>query len=125
MEDIDKQFQQLKKMGPLEGVLEKLPGGFQLKNQMQNANFDPGEIDKMQAIIRSMTPVEKENPDIINGSRRRRIAEGSGTSAQMVNQLLKQFKMMKKMMDQLNKNKGGLQKMASQMGLGGMGGLGM
>ncbi|MFP4686822.1 MAG: signal recognition particle protein [bacterium] len=125
MNDIDKQFQQLKKMGPLEGILEKLPGGFQLKNQVRQANFDPGDIDRMQAIIRSMTSEERQNPEIINGSRRRRIAEGSGTSAQMVNQLLKQFKMMKKMIEKLKKNQGGLQKMASQMGMGGLGGFGM
>ncbi len=123
MADLDKQFDQLKKMGPLEGLLERLPGGYQLKNQMQNQNFDARDIDRMQAIIRSMTPEERENPRMINGSRRRRIAEGSGTSRELVNQLLKQFKMMKKMMDDLRKNQGMIQKLSSGMGMGGFPGL--
>ncbi len=124
MADLDKQLDQLKNMGPLEGILEKLPGGFQLKDQLQQGDFEPEDIDRMQAIIRSMTPEEKKKPDIIDGSRRRRIANGSGTSRQLVNQLLQQFKMMKTMMDKMRNNQGMLQNMASQMGLGGgMGGL--
>ncbi len=123
MEDLDKQFDQLKNMGPLEGILEKLPGGFQLKDQLQQSDMSPRDIDRMQAIIRSMTPQERRNPEIIDGSRRRRIAEGSGTSRQMVNKLLKQFNMMKKMMEKLRNNQGMVQKMASQMGLGGAGGI--
>ncbi|MGM0380528.1 MAG: signal recognition particle protein [bacterium] len=126
MEDVGKQLEQLQNMGPIEGILEKLPGGFQLKDQLQQGNFDPGDIDKMQAIIRSMTPEEKKDPDIIDGSRRKRIAKGSGTSPQMVNRLLKQFNMMKKMMQKMQDNQGMMQKMASQMGMGGgpVGGLG-
>ncbi len=123
MEDLDKQFDQLKNMGPLEGILEKLPGGFQLKDQLQQSDMSPEDIDRMQAIIRSMTPRERRNPDMIDGSRRRRIAEGSGTSRQMVNQLLKQFKMMKNMMETMRDTLGMMQTMASQMGLGGAGGI--
>lgn len=119
MEDVETQLEQLKNMGPIEGILEKLPGGFQLKQQLQERDFDPRDIDRMQAIIRSMTEREKRDPDVIDGSRRRRIAEGSGSSVEMVNQLLKQYRMMKKMMKQLQQNQGQLQKLASQMGLGG------
>lgn len=118
MDDVEQQLQQLKNMGPIEGILEKLPGGFQLKQQLQQADFDPGDIDRMQAIIRSMTIRERQNPDIIDGSRRRRIAEGSGSSVERVNQLLKQYRMMKKMMKEFQQNEGQLQKLASQMGLG-------
>ncbi len=126
IEDVGKQLQQLQNMGPIEGILEKLPGGFQLKDKLQQTDFDPGDIDKMQAIISSMTPEEKRNPDLIDGSRRRRIAEGSGTSPQMVNRLLKQFNMMQKMMKKMRDNQGMMQKMASQMGMGGgMGGAGL
>jgi signal recognition particle subunit SRP54 len=122
MEDVEQQLKQLKNMGPLEGILEKLPGGFELKNQLDQANFDPEDIDRMEAIIRSMTVEEKQNPDIIDGARRKRIADGSGTSVEMVNQLLKQYEMMKKMMKKMSNNEGMLQDMAGQMGLGGMGG---
>ncbi len=118
MGDVEQQLQQLKNMGPIEGILEKLPGGFQLKQQLQERDFDPRDIDRMQAIIRSMTEREKKNPDIIDGSRRRRIAEGSGSSVEMVNQLLNQYRTMKKMMKELQQNQGQLQEMASQMGLG-------
>lgn len=124
MEDVEKQLKQLKNMGPIEGILEKLPGGFELKKKLDQANFSPDDIDRMQAIIRSMTTEEKRDPDIIDGSRRKRIAEGSGTSVEMVNQLLKQYQMMKKMMKEMSQNQGMLQDMASQMGLGGMGGMG-
>lgn len=118
MDDVEQQLQQLKNMGPIEGILEKLPGGFELKQQLQQTDFDPGDIDRMQAIIRSMTARERKDPDIIDGSRRRRIAEGSGSSVEMVNQLLKQYRMMKKMMKEFQQNEGQLQKLASRMGLG-------
>lgn len=121
MEDVEKQLKQLKNMGPIEGILEKLPGGFELKKQLDQVDFSPKDIDRMQAIIRSMTREEKQNPDIIDGSRRKRIAEGSGTSVEMVNQLLEQYQMMKKMMKKMKDNEGMLQNMASDMGMGGMG----
>lgn len=124
MDDVDKQLEQLQKMGPLEGILDKLPGGFDLKKQVDDADMSKEKVRKMQAIIRSMTPEEKENPDIIDGSRRRRIADGSGTDPAHVNQLLKQYNQMKKMMEQLKNNQGMLQKMAGGMGMGNMGGMG-
>ncbi len=120
MDDVEQQLSQLKNMGPLEGILEKLPGGFKMKEQLQQANFQPEDIDYMQAIIRAMTPEERTNPGIIDGSRRKRIARGSGTSVEQVNQLLKQYRMMENMMDKLKNNQGALEKMASGMGLGGM-----
>lgn len=119
MADVEKQLKQLKNMGPIEGILEKLPGGFELKKKLDQVDFSPKDIDRMQAIIRSMTEEEKNHPDIIDGSRRKRIAEGSGTSVEMVNQLLEQYQMMKKMMKQMKDNQGMLQDMAS--GMGGMG----
>lgn len=124
MEDVEKQLKQLKNMGPLEGILDKLPGGFELKKQLDQVDFSEKDLDRMEAIIRSMTDEEKRNPDVIDGARRRRIAMGSGTSVEMVNQLLEQYQMMKKMMKQMSNNKGMLKDMASQMGLGGMGGMG-
>ncbi|MFB6344835.1 MAG: signal recognition particle protein [bacterium] len=121
MEDVEKQLKQLKNMGPIEGILEKLPGGFELKKKLDQVDFSPKDIDRMQAIIRSMTQDEKNHPDIIDGSRRRRIAKGSGTSVEMVNQLLEQYQMMKKMMKKMKDNQGMMQEMASGMGFGDMG----
>jgi len=124
MEDVDKQLEQLKQMGPLDGILEKLPGGFQLKQQADQMDLGKEDINEMQAIIRSMTPEEKRNPDVIDGSRRKRIADGSGTDPANVNQLLKQYEMMENMMEEMKNNQGMMQKMAGDMGLGNMGGMG-
>jgi signal recognition particle subunit SRP54 len=124
MDDVDKQLDQLKQMGPLEGILEKLPGGFQLKDQMDHMDLGKDDINRMQAIIRSMTEEERRDPDIIDGSRRKRIADGSGTDPADVNQLLKQYEMMKNMMEQMQNNEGMMQKMAGEMGMGNMGGMG-
>jgi signal recognition particle subunit SRP54 len=94
MEDLLEQLRQVQKMGPLEKVLEMipLPGG---AKALQGADLDPGRIKRVEAVILSMTAKERKNPDIIKGSRRRRIALGSGTSVQEVNQVLKQFDQMK------------------------------
>jgi len=94
MEDLLEQLQQVKKMGPLEKVLEMLPipGG---AKALQGADMDPGRLKRIEAVILSMTPRERKNPEIIKGSRRRRIALGSGTSVQEVNQVLKQYEQMK------------------------------
>lgn len=124
MDDVDKQLDQLKQMGPLDGILEKLPGGFQLKDQVDQMDMGKEDINRMQAIIRSMTEEERMNPDIIDGARRKRIADGSGTDPADVNQLLKQYEMMKDMMEQMQNNQGMMQKMAGEMGLGNMGGMG-
>jgi signal recognition particle subunit SRP54 len=102
LDDFLDQLQQIRKMGPLSGLLKMIPG---VSAQMGNVNVDDRELDRLQAIITSMTPAERANPQILNGSRRRRIARGSGTSVQAVNQLVKQFSQMKKMMRQLQQGK--------------------
>jgi signal recognition particle subunit SRP54 len=97
LEDFLKQMKQVRKMGPLSGILGMLPGMGALK-QLKNADVDERELDRVEAIILSMTPQERAHPGIINGSRRKRIAAGSGTKVQQVNQLVKQFDQMKVMM---------------------------
>ena len=99
------QIRQMKKMGGMEGVLSLLPGVGKVKEQMQNANVDEKLLTANEAIILSMTKKERQNPDIISGSRRKRICLGSGTDAQTINRLLKQFKMMSKMMKKMSKGK--------------------
>lgn len=100
--DFLNQLQQIKKMGPLDQLMDMIPG--MKSNAMKGMKVDEKDFKHIEAIIYSMTPRERNNPVILNGSRRKRIAEGSGTSIQQVNRLLKQFKQMKKMMKKLNKN---------------------
>ena len=97
------QLRQMKKMGGMEGVLSLLPGVGKVKEQMQKGNVDEKLLSVNEAIILSMTKKERENPDIISGSRRKRISLGSGTDVQTLNRLLKQFKMMSKMMKKMSK----------------------
>ncbi|MDQ3936729.1 MAG: signal recognition particle protein [Actinomycetota bacterium] len=99
LDDFLKQMQQVRKMGPLTNLLKMMPGAGQMG--LGNLKVDERDLDRIQAIITSMTPEERAHPEIIKGSRRRRIAQGSGTTVQAVNQLLKQFGQMKKMMRQL------------------------
>jgi len=99
LDDFLKQMQQVRKMGPLTNLLKMMPGAGQMG--IGNLKVDERDLDRIQAIITSMTPEERAHPEIIKGSRRRRIAQGSGTTVQAVNQLLKQFGQMKKMMRQL------------------------
>ena len=99
------QLKQMKKMGGMEGVLSLLPGVGKIKEQMQNANVDEKLLTTNEAIILSMTKKERENPEIISGSRRKRISLGSGTNVQDINRLLKQFKTMSKMMKKMSKGK--------------------
>lgn len=101
-EDFLDQIQQLKKMGPLESVLQMIPGA---GKAMKGMTFDEKEVDRMAAIIQSMTPKERRHPHVIDGSRKKRIALGSGSTVQSVNQLLKQFSMMQKMFGTMNKRK--------------------
>ncbi|MDH7602607.1 MAG: signal recognition particle protein [Armatimonadota bacterium] len=91
------QVQQMRKMGPLEEILSMIPG-FSSLRQLKNVEVDEKEIDRQVAIIQSMTPEERSDPSILNASRRRRIAAGSGTSVQEVNRLINQFNEMKRMM---------------------------
>jgi signal recognition particle subunit SRP54 len=105
LEDFLEQMQQLKKMGPLQSLVGMLPG---IPKEIRNAEIDDREIARVEAIIRSMTPAERRDPSLMNGSRRLRVAQGSGMTTNDVNQLLKQFKEMQKMMRFLGKGgKGG------------------
>ena len=96
LEDFLGQMKQIKKLGPLENIIKMLPGAS--KMGLNNVNIDPKKLSHIEAIILSMTPYERRNPDILKASRKERIAEGSGTTVTEVNQLLKQFEEMKKMM---------------------------
>jgi len=115
LEDLRDQLQQMQNMGGMSAMLEKLPGMGNMAQMAEQANVS-NQFKQMDAIIGSMTPGERRNPDILNGSRKRRITVGSGTSIQDLNRLLKQHKQMSKMMKKMKG--GGLQKM--MRGLGGM-----
>ena len=103
MEDYLSQLKQMKKMGGVEGILSFLPGVSKIKSQMDNAGIDEKIITQNEAIILSMTKKERENPKLINGSRRKRIADGSGTDVATINKLLKQFRLMTDMMKKMSK----------------------
>ena len=111
LEDFLDQLQQLKKMGPLSGIMGMLPG---MPKEMKDAQIGDDQVKTTEAIIRSMTPEERRQPEIINGSRRTRIAKGSGTQVADVNRLIKQFTEMQKMM----KRMGGLAKPQGKAGKG-------
>jgi signal recognition particle subunit SRP54 len=98
LEDFLEQMQQIKKMGPLSGLVSMLPG---VPKEVKDAEIDDREIAKVEAIIQSMTPAERAAPDMIDGSRRTRIAEGSGTQPAQVSELLKQFREVSKMMKRM------------------------
>ena len=100
LEDFLKQMKQIKKLGPLENLIKMLPGA--KKMGLTNVNIDPKQMAHVEAIILSMTPKERRNPDIIKASRKTRIAKGCGLSVQEVNKLLMQFEQMKKMMKQMS-----------------------
>jgi signal recognition particle subunit SRP54 len=114
LEDFLQQMRQVRKMGPLSGIIGMLPGMGAMK-QLKNADIDEGELDRVEAIILSMTPSERANPGMINGSRRKRIANGSGTRVQNVNQLVKQFDQMRKMMRSMASGKMPDQQQLAQM----------
>lgn len=124
LEDFLDQLQQMKKMGSMRDILGMLPG---VNNKMlDEVKFDEREFVRMEAIVQSMTLKERRNPDILNASRRKRIAAGSGTQVQDINRLIKQFEQSKKMMKQMSgmqKSMGGMGKMAKmgKMGKGGKG----
>ena len=105
LEDFLEQIQAVKKMGSLSQIAEMIPGMNQLTSRMKTADFDDQQIKRVEAIIRSMTPKERRRPEIINGSRRRRISRGSGTTPQDINQLLNQFKQTQKVMRQLSRTR--------------------
>src|SRR5690606_10944376 len=114
------QLAQMRDMGGMMGLLDKLPGMGGMSSQIKDQMDDKITV-RMEAIINSMTPKERAFPDVIKGSRKRRIAAGSGTQVQDVNKLLKQFMQMQKMMKKMKG--GGMKKMMRAMGgMGGMGG---
>ena len=103
LNDLAEQLKQLRRMGGVSGLMGLLPGIAKVKNQMAEANLDESLVKRQEAIIQSMTPKERQQPKIIQASRKRRIAAGSGTSVQEVNKLLKQFQTMNKMMKKMGK----------------------
>ncbi|AEG60061.1 signal recognition particle protein [Desulforamulus ruminis] len=115
LEDFLDQMQQVKKLGPLEQVLGMIPGMGKLTKQLKDQQIDEKELGQVEAIIHSMTPWERQHPERIDGSRKKRIARGSGNRVQDINQLLKQFEQTKKMMKQLS----GLTKGGGKGGKGG------
>lgn len=123
LEDLRDQLQQMQNMGGMGSMLEKLPGMGNVSQMMEQANAS-NQFKKMESVIDSMTPGERRNPDILNGSRKRRITQGSGTQLQDLNRLLKQHKQMAKMMKKMKG--GGMAKMMRGMeGMMGGGGGGL
>jgi signal recognition particle subunit SRP54 len=119
LEDLRDQLQQMKNMGGMAGLMDKLPGMGNMAQMAQQANAS-NQFERMECIINSMTPKERSNPDILNGSRKRRITMGSGTSIQDLNRLLKQHKQMGKMMKKM-KGKGMQNMMRGMSGMMGSG----
>src|SRR6266480_1410986 len=105
LDDFLTQLKQVRRMGPLTNVLRLMPGMGGAMRQLRDLQMDERELDRIEAIVLSMTPAERSQPQIIDGSRRKRIARGSGTTVQAVNQLVKQFAQMKKLMAQLARGK--------------------
>ncbi len=114
LEDLLEQFQQMKKLGGMAGMLDKLPGMGGMAQMAQQGGVADKELTKMEAIIYSMTPHERRFPDVINGSRKKRIAAGSGTQVPDINRVLKQHKQMQKMMKKMT-SKGGMKNMMRGM----------
>ena len=127
LNDMLMQFEEMKKMGPMKDIISLIPG---LNKKVKDTDVDDKQIDYTMAIIRSMTMKERENPDIINPSRKRRIAAGCGMQVEDVNRLLNQYRSMQKLYKQLNgKNSKKMMKRMQRMGMGGgmpggMGGMG-
>jgi len=116
------QIAQIQKMGPMDEIMKMIPG---MANNpaLKNAQMDPKDMEHLKAVVYSMTPQERTNPDLLNPSRRRRIAAGSGRPIHEVNRMIKQFNQMKKMMNQVSKgNMSGMEQMMGGSGMGGMGG---
>jgi signal recognition particle subunit SRP54 len=111
LEDFQKQIRQVRKLGPMQSVMKMLPG--MSGNMLDKAKVDEGQMNRTEAIINSMTKQERTKPELINGSRRKRIARGSGTNVSQVNKLLKQFRDMRRMMKQINEA-GGMENFAGR-----------
>ena len=105
----------MKKMGPLSSILGMMPG---IGSKLKDVEIDDNAMKKPEAIIRSMTPKERRNPDLLNASRRKRIAAGAGVTVQDVNQLIRQFEQTRQMVKQMMGNKkGAMRRMASMNGM--------
>ena len=105
LEDFLEQIQSVRKMGSLSQIMEMIPGMGQMSKQLPAGDLDESRIERIEAIIRSMTPDERQRPEILNGSRKRRISRGSGTTPQDVNQLLNQFKQTQKLVKQVSRSR--------------------
>ncbi|RLB71030.1 MAG: signal recognition particle protein [Deltaproteobacteria bacterium] len=118
LEDFRSQLRNLKKMGSIGGIMKMIPGMGKLKDKLGDEAIDDSKLGKIEAIINSMTDKERHDHRLINGSRRKRIAKGSGTTVQDVNRLLKEFLEMKKMMKKFNKmGPKGMKRMMGQLGM--------
>lgn len=116
-EDFLDQMEQIQKMGSMDKILGMIPGMGDIKNQLGDVDMNGKEMNRIKAIIQSMTVEERRNPQILNASRKRRIAKGSGTSVQEVNKLIKQLNEMKKMMKMFTSNSKGMKKRGGFPGL--------
>ena len=129
LEDFRSQMRKIKKLGSMESIMKLIPGMGKIKDQLKDAQMPDKELGKVEAMINSMTPKERHHPKVINASRKERIAKGSGTTVQDVNQLLKNFgqmqKMLKKMGKQQAKGGGGMPGMDGLSGMPGLEGAGM
>ena len=114
LEDFNSQLQQIQKMGSISQIMDMIPGISNIKSKIDTNDVGDEKLTKIQSIIFSMTPSERKDPKIIDGSRKRRIASGSGNSVQDVNMLLNQFNNMQKMMKQMSSGKG-LQNISKMM----------
>ena len=113
--DFIDQMDQMNKMGPLKDLLKMIPGLSKMK-ELDDLNVDEKDMARVKAIVQSMTPYERENPDVISQSRRKRIARGAGQDVSKVNQLIKQFNQSRQMMQQMSNGKmSGMKKMMNQM----------
>jgi len=124
LDDLGNQLRQMQKMGGLQGIMGLLPGVAKLKNQMADNNINDKMLDRQLAVISSMTKLERKKPDLLNASRKKRVAKGAGVEVSEINRLLKQHRQMADMVKSLSKGGGkNLQKMAAMMGgMPGMGG---
>jgi signal recognition particle subunit SRP54 len=123
LEDMAEQFRQMRRMGGMEGLLGLMPGVQKIKKQLAEADLSDKMIKRQEAIISSMTPVERKKPDILQASRKRRIAAGAGVEVQEVNRLLKQHRQMADAVKMMTRNGGkGLARMAAMLGMGMPGG---
>jgi signal recognition particle subunit SRP54 len=122
LNDLSEQLAQIEKMGGMGGIMGMLPGVAKIKDQLASANLDERFVKRQRAIISSMTPIERRNPDILKASRKKRIAAGAGVTVEYVNRLLKQHRQMAdmmKMMGGANAKRGMMGKLGQMMGLGG------